>query len=180
MKHLNFLLSCMGICGVIASILVCSGCKKSERSAMKKVTIGSVAPDFSLPDETNALKTLSTLRGSKVALYFYPKDQTPGCTSQACSIRDTMSDLTKKGIQVWGISYDSPASHALFKEKYHLSFPLLSDSNKKVASLYGVKGLLFAKRITFLIDEHGIVVAIIKDIDVANHAQQILQAFENM
>jgi len=145
--------------------------------ATAQVTFGSLAPDFSLLDETNRLHTLSDLRGCRVALYFYPKDKTPGCTKQACSINDRFATLRDHQIQVLGISYDSPASHAAFKEKYRLSFPLLSDSDKKVATLYGVNGWFFAHRVTFLIDESGIVIDIIKQVDLKNHAQQILNGF---
>lgn len=175
LHNTHALLSLVGLMGIL---LIVSGCRASKKAAKNTVTPGTTAPDFSLVDETNRLHTLSNMRGSRVALYFYPKDQTPGCTAQACSIRDSLGELRDQNIHVWGISYDSPASHAAFKQKYHLTFPLLSDSNKEVAALYGVKGLLMAKRVTFLIDEQGILVGIINDVDVKNHAQQILDTFE--
>lgn len=171
----HVLLSLVGLMGVV---LIFSGCRASKKAANNNLTIGTAAPDFSLVDEANRPHTLSNMRGSRVALYFYPKDQTPGCTAQACSIRDSLGELRNQNIHVWGISYDSPASHAAFKQKYHLTFPLLSDSSKEVAALYGVKGFLMAKRVTFLIDEQGILVGIINNVDVKNHAQQILDTFE--
>jgi len=156
----------------------CERTKTYRKKAMKhQLAVGDMAPDFSLRDDNNTMRKLSDMRGHKVALYFYPKDQTPGCTAQACSIRDALGALTNEGITVWGISYDSVASHQKFREKYHLTFPLLSDSSKKVAGLYGVKGLLLAQRVTFLVDEDGIIVGIIRDIDVANHADQIHEGF---
>lgn len=169
--------SFLAITGLISLILLYGSCRASKKSSNHGLAIGNNAPDFSLVDDNNRTQTLSHMPGSRIAIYFYPKDQTPGCTAQACSIADSLDALRDQNIHVWGISYDSPASHAAFKQKYHLTFPLLSDSDKKVATLYGVKGLLFAKRITFLVDEQGVIVAIIKDIDVKNHAQQILKGF---
>lgn len=157
------------------AIILSSTLLHSQKQTLPK--IGSIAPNFSLEDDKGNLQTLSTMRGSRVALYFYPKDQTPGCTAQACSIRDSLGALQKEAITVWGISYDSSNKHAAFKEKYHLTFPLLSDSDKKVAALYGVQGFLFAQRITFLIDEQGCIIGIIKDVNVKNHGQQILDGF---
>lgn len=139
-----------------------------------------MAPDFSLMDENSELQTLSKLKGSNVVLYFYPKDFTPGCTKQACSLRDGYSEITKEGIKLFGISYDSPASHKKFKDKYQLPFSLLSDSDKKTAKAYGVKGMLFVDRVTFLIDASGKIIAILKNVDVSNHAQQIIDAFNKV
>lgn len=169
--------SFLAITGLICLVLLYSGCKAAKKSSTNSLAVGNSAPDFSLIDDAKTTQTLSHMRGSRVAIYFYPKDQTPGCTAQACSIADSLGALRDQNIHVWGISYDSPESHAAFKQKYHLTFPLLSDSDKKVATLYGVKGLLFANRVTFLINEQGLIVSIIKDIDTKNHAQQILQGF---
>jgi peroxiredoxin Q/BCP len=102
---------------------------------------------------------------------------TPGCTAQACSIRDSYHDLQKASIIVWGISSNPPASHANFKDKYHLPFTLLSDGTKEVAALYSVKGWFLVDRVTFLIDEQGIVVGILNNVDVKAHARQIIDAF---
>jgi len=143
------------------------------------LTSGMQAPDFSLPDQMGALRSLSDFRNKKIALYFYPKDETPGCTTQACSLRDGFQDLTKAGIIILGVSFDSPESHLAFKKHHNLPFILLSDRNKEVAKQYGVKGLggLYAQRVTFLIDEQGIIVSIIKDVDLHLHTQQILDGF---
>lgn len=143
----------------------------------KKLTVGDAAPDFTLIDEAGKMVTLSKLKGTKVALYFYPKNNTPGCTAQACSIRDSFKELKHLNIALFGISHDSPKSHQAFKEKHNLPFPLLS-AHKKVLCAYGVNGLLFTTRRTFLINEKGYIHAIIKKIDVAHHAQQIIDAFQ--
>jgi len=144
--------------------------------------VGDLAPDFKLPDETGKLRSLSEFRGNKVALYFYPKDDTPGCTRQACSIRDGYEDLQKAGIIILGISYDTPESHRKFKEKYQLPFTLLSDGEKHVTKKYGASwGLLggvVIKRQTFLLDLQGEIVHILKNVDVSRHAQEILQAYK--
>lgn len=142
----------------------------------KKLKVGQQAPDFTLYDETGTAHTLSALRGSKVALYFYPKDFTAGCTQQACSIRDDFSQLKEKNITIFGLSTDSATSHKEFQDKHALPFHLLC-ADKKTTKKYGVYGKLFTSRHTFLINEQGIIVAIIKDIEVGNHAQQIIDGF---
>lgn len=142
----------------------------------KPLTIGSIAPDFSLPDQDKKVRTLKEFRGSYVVLYFYPKDETPGCTKEACGLRDDFSAFTTQGIVILGVSYDSPASHKAFKENHHLSFTLLSDSDKTVAKKYGAYRwfIPFARRITYLINPQGIICAVIPRVDVSTHASQIL------
>ncbi|MHB2153793.1 thioredoxin-dependent thiol peroxidase [Calditrichota bacterium GD2] len=139
---------------------------------------GSKAPDFELPDSEGKIHRLSDYRGKMVALYFYPKDFTPGCTAEACNLRDNYDALQKKGLVVLGVSFDKPEKHKAFKEKYQLPFPLLSDTTKNVADKYGAKGtftgFLFAKRITYLIDEQGNVLHVFEKVNAGNHAQQIL------
>lgn len=148
------------------------------------VKIGDHAPDFRLMDEREKIRTLSEFHGQKVVLYFYPKDDTPGCTAEACSFRDAYSKLEDAGIAILGVSYDSPESHQKFKEKYELPFPLLSDKKKEVAKTYGASGGLFgvlgAKRYTYLIDEEGTIVHIFQKIDVKRHAEEVLQKFSNV
>lgn len=160
-------------------VLLGTGCVTESKKGkpMEKITVGSVVPDFTLPDQNGNNHTLSSYRGHKVALYFYPKDETPGCTKEACSIQDGRKQLEHAGIVVLGVSYDSVASHKKFADKYNLTFPLLSDSTKEVSAKYGTKGIFFPSRYTFLIDEKGIVVAILKDINVSEHAEQIIEAF---
>jgi len=142
-----------------------------------------LAPDFTLPDENNTPQTLSRFKGHNVVLYFYPKDNTPGCTQQACSLRDAYSDYVKHDIQVMGVNYDSPASHKAFKEKYHLPFILLSDSDGTVAQQYGANSGIFGyfvpKRITFLINKQGVIIKILENVDVHNDAQTIVETFKN-
>ena len=126
---------------------------------------GTKAPDFSLPDQGGVIHSLSRYRGKKVILYFYPRDNTPGCTKQACGFRDLYPQFTEKGAVVLGVSKDSVASHKKFKEKYQLSFPILSDTELQVIQAYDVwkEKKLYGKvsmgvvRTTYLIDENGII-----------------------
>lgn len=146
----------------------------------KNLKVGDLAPDFELMNQDGEMVKLSDLKGKKVALYFYPKDSTPGCTQQACSLRDSFEDLLDAGIFIFGLSKGSVKSKQKFIAKQHLNFPLLI-ATENVLKAYGVNtGLLrlyLPKRKTFLIDENGIIVAIIDTVDTKNHAQQILQAF---
>jgi Peroxiredoxin len=134
-----------------------------------------------LPDETGVLRSLEEFKGKKVVLYFYPKDATPGCTQEACSLRDAYAVYAQHGIVILGVSYDSPKSHAKFKAEHHLPFTLLSDEKRKVAHAYGADkhffGRFIPQRKTFLIDEQGNIVAVMDDVKVDTHAQDILKAF---
>ena len=149
----------------------------------KKLEIGDLAPDFELLNQDGEMVRLSDLRGSKVVLYFYPKDSTPGCTQEACSLNDGFVLLHDAGILIFGLSKGTVKSKQKFIKKYGLSFPLLI-ATEDVLNAYGVSTgfwrLYLPKRHTFLIDENGIIVAIIKDVDTKNHAQQILNAFAQM
>ena len=128
--------------------------------------IGTKAPDFALPDQNGVQRTLADYRGTKVILYFYPKDMTPGCTKQACGFADLYPQFREKGAVVLGVSKDSVQSHKKFEEKYGLPFPLLSDPEKTVIQAYGVwqekknygKVSMGVVRTTYLIDEDGIIV----------------------
>lgn len=151
------------------------------------LAVGEKAPDFTLPtDDDGKEVTLSKLQGKKVVLFFYPKDNTPGCTREACDFRDNFSEFKKLGVEVFGISRDSAKSHAKFKEKHALPYPLLVDANGDVCAAYGVidKKSLFGKtflgvnRSTFLIDEKGNIQAIWRKVSVSNHVQTVLQAVE--
>ena len=150
--------------------------------AEAKVKVGKKAPDFTLKDETGQEITLSSLLGNKVALFFYPKNDSYNCTKEACSLRDGSKQLKDANIVILGISYDKPAQNKKFKDKYSLPYNLLSDYKKKVSKLYGTDSWLtlgfFPKRKTFLIDEEGYIVAILDDIDVEHHAQQIVDTFK--
>lgn len=146
-------------------------------SGRPSLSPGSAAPEFSLPGSDGAVHTLSAYRGRKVVLYFYPKDGTPGCTKEACSIRDNFSAIKEQGIAVFGISFDSPESHRDFQAKHALPFTLLSDRERSVAKAYGAGGFLFPKRKTFLIDENGVIVKIYEHVDVATHGTDIVRDF---
>ena len=146
----------------------------------KNLKVGDKAPDFELINQDGQPVKLSDFKGKKVALYFYPKDDTPGCTQQACSLRDSFELLRENGITILGLSKGSVKSKQKFIAKQRLNFPLLI-ATEDVLKAYGVNtGLLrlyMPKRHTFLIDENGIIVAIIEKVDTKNHAQQILNAF---
>jgi peroxiredoxin Q/BCP len=145
--------------------------------------LGTVAPDFTAPDQHGQPFTLSSLRGQKVALYFYPKDDTPGCTAQACNLRDNEAQLAAQGIRVVGVSTDDAASHQKFATKYELAFPLVADADKSIVQAYGVwqekknygKTYWGTVRTTFLLDENGVIERIIKRPDTKNHAAQLVK-----
>lgn len=145
--------------------------------------IGDTAPDFTLPtDSEQSNITLSALRGKKVVLFFYPKDNTPGCTKEACDFRDNFAAFTQQGVDVFGISKDGSKSHTKFKEKHSLPFTLLVDANGDVCEAYGVinKKSLFGntflgiQRSTFLIDEKGMIAGIWRKVKVSGHVEQVL------
>jgi peroxiredoxin Q/BCP len=148
--------------------------------------IGDKAPDFSSVDDKGKSVKLSDFKGNRVVLYFYPKDNTPGCTKEACSLRDSNAIFKKKKIKVLGVSPDSEASHQKFIAKFDLPFTLISDKDHKVAELYeswGKKKFMGREymgvlRRTFLIDEKGKIVHIFDKVDVAGHAEEVLAAFE--
>ncbi len=150
------------------------------------ISSGILAPDFTLLDETGTPHRLSEYRGKQVVLYFYPKDDTPGCTTEACNFRDDYSAYQDTGVEILGVSPDSPASHTRFKQKYQLPFTLLADEDHKVADLYGVwgpkkymgrsyEGIL---RTTFLIDPDGQIVKVFENVKPAEHSAEILQTFQ--
>jgi peroxiredoxin Q/BCP len=140
--------------------------------------IGNKAPDFNLPNANGELVSLASLSGGWVVLYFYPRDDSPICTKQACSFRDDMYKLEKLGAKVVGVSIDDAKSHAEFAKKYNLPFPLLSDKDGEVASKYGALTNLgvfkMAKRYTFLIDANGVLQKTYLSVDTSKHSQQII------
>jgi peroxiredoxin Q/BCP len=151
------------------------------------VTEGDPAPDFTLRSETGDEVTLSSLRGRQVVLYFYPKDDTPGCTTQACGIRDAYNEFEDAGAVVLGVSPDNEASHVKFKEKYHLPFALLADEGHRVADEYGVWGpkkymgrtYEGVSRSTFVIGEDGTVKKVMLNVKPATHADDVLAALRD-
>jgi thioredoxin-dependent peroxiredoxin len=142
-----------------------------------------VAPDFTLPDQDGNPVTLSSLRGKKVVLYFYPKDDTPGCTTQACDLRDNAATFDARGAVILGVSPDSPAAHRKFREKYGLNFTLLADEEHSVAEQYGVwaeKSMYGRKywgneRTTFVIGEDGTILKVMPKVKPAAHAGDVLE-----
>lgn len=142
-----------------------------------KLKVGDKAPDFKLPDANGKYYSLSDYHGKNpVVLYFYPKANTPGCTKQACGIRDEWSKFEKNGIQVFGVSVDSKEAIKKFIDEYGLNFPLLSDEDKKVCKAYGVLNRLgFAMRVTFIIDKEGKIAHIIENVDVNTHSKEVLE-----
>jgi peroxiredoxin Q/BCP len=145
---------------------------------------GQPAPDFELTSDRGETVKLSALRGQPVVLYFYPKDDTPGCTAQACGIRDAYGEFEQAGAVVLGVSPDSESSHVKFKEKYGLPFTLLADADHAVAELYGVWGekkfagktYLGVNRSTFVIGADGTVNKVMRDVKPASHADDVLAA----
>lgn len=143
---------------------------------------GQKAPDFELPDQNGTMHKLSDQKGKWVLVYFYPKDDTPGCTKEACTIRDNYDSFKKMGITVFGISTDSVKSHKKFEEKYELPFTLLSDEKKEVVEAYGVWGLkkfmgreyMGTNRWSFLIDPEGKISKLYQEVKPADHAEQVL------
>jgi peroxiredoxin Q/BCP len=151
---------------------------------MAMIEEGNKAPDFKLASSQGGSVSLKELRGKTVVLYFYPKDDTPGCTREACAFRDSRAALEKKGVVVLGVSGDSVASHEKFRDKYALTFPLLSDPDKEVAKKYGAWGekVLYGKksvgmiRSTFVIDGQGVVRKVFPRVRVDGHAEKVLEA----
>ncbi|MCL5267764.1 MAG: peroxiredoxin [Bacteroidetes bacterium] len=148
-------------------------------SASAKITVkvGEIAPNFTLRGSDGRLHSLNQFRGQYVVLYFYPKDETPGCTTEACNFRDHISAITRDGAKVIGVSVQTVKSHKAFIKKYDLTFLLLADPQHKVVSEYGVynKKWDMANRVTFLINPRGRIVKIYRDVDPKIHAKQVLE-----
>lgn len=146
------------------------------------LNVGDKAPDFTLPSDENKPVTLSHFQGKKVILYFYPKDNTPGCTSEACDFRDSLTQFANQDTVILGVSKDSPTQHKKFKQKYTLPFTLLADEQGNVCEAYGIinkksmfgRTFLGIQRSTFLIDEKGIIRAIWRKVKVTGHIKQVL------
>ncbi len=152
------------------------------------ISANNPAPDFALPDDAGKTRRLSDYRGKPIILYFYPADDTPGCTKEACNFRDDYSAYVKSGVTILGVSPDSVASHVKFKEKYKLPFPLLADEGHKVCDKYGVwgpkkmmgreyEGVL---RTTFLIDPEGQIARVFENVKPAEHSTEVLAALKQL
>jgi len=153
---------------------------------MTELVEGSRAPDFSLKASDGKLYSLKDFRGKKIVLYFYPKDETSGCTKEACSFRDSFPTVKMKGAFVLGISADSVESHRKFTAKHNLNFPLLSDEEKSVINRYNVwkekkmygRTYMGIERSTFIIDEQGTIVRIFRKVKVDGHVEEVLNAIQ--
>ena len=160
--------------------------KPTSSKAAAAPQAGDPAPDFSLPDDTGRVRGLKDFRGKKLVLYFYPKDATPGCTTEACDFRDNMNRVAATGAAVAGVSADSVDSHKRFKEKQTLNFPLLSDPDRVALEAYGVwqeKSLYGRKfmgivRTTFIINGKGIVTHVFPKVKVSGHVDEVLKALK--
>jgi thioredoxin-dependent peroxiredoxin len=154
---------------------------------MAELKTGDLTPDFTLPRDGEGDITLSSFHGRKVVLYFYPKDDTPGCTTESCNFRDNLSALNKLQAQVIGISRDTVASHNKFRDKYSLTFPLASDADGKVCEAYGVwkeksmygKKYMGIERSTFLIDENGKIARIWRNVKVPGHVDEVIESIRD-
>lgn len=163
--------------------------KSKNRSAEAvELKVGQKAPDFTLPSDTGEKISLKDFRGKKVVLYFYPKDDTPGCTKEACSFRDNINQILERQAVVIGVSADSIESHKKFKEKYNLNFPLLSDEKHRVLEKYGVwkerslygKKFMGTERTTFIIDENGRIAHIFRKVKVDEHTEEVLRKLDEL
>ncbi len=154
---------------------------------MAELKEGKPAPDFSLPSTEGKEVSLSALKGNNIVLYFYPKDDTPGCTKEACDFRDSMAKVKKKAL-LFGVSADSLKSHDKFREKYQLSFPLLSDESKEMIQKYGVwkekafmgKKYMCIERTTVIIDKQGKVRKVFPKVKVEGHAAEVLEVLNTL
>ncbi|MEJ2455863.1 MAG: peroxiredoxin [Candidatus Thiodiazotropha sp.] len=147
--------------------------------AMAEVQTGEQAPDFHLMDQNGVTHSLAGYRGQWLVLYFYPKDDTPGCTKEACEFRDDHERLAEMGVVLLGVSTDDLESHQAFAEKYHLPFPLLSDAGGQVArnfgSLWQLGPIKFAKRHSFIIDPEGRIAHIYREVDPKHHSDEVIE-----
>ncbi|HUV00717.1 MAG TPA: thioredoxin-dependent thiol peroxidase [Bacteroidales bacterium] len=153
---------------------------------MTEIKEGMKAPWFEGTDQNGKIVRLDDFTGKKIVLYFYPKDNTPGCTAEACNLRDNYELLIKQGFAVVGVSMDSEKSHKNFAEKYSLPFPLIADASKKIVNDYGVwrakkmfgKSFLGIARTTFIIDEKGVIEKIISQVETKDHSNQIFKLYQ--
>ncbi len=150
--------------------------------AMAEVKSGEPAPEFQLMDQNGVTQSLAKYAGQWVVLYFYPKDDTPGCTKEACEFRDDFDRLAEMGVTLLGVSLDDIESHQAFAEKYHLPFPLLSDADGQVAKRYGslwqLGPIKFAKRHSFIIDPKGLIAHVYRDVEPKTHSDEVINRLQ--
>jgi peroxiredoxin Q/BCP len=158
--------------------------RSASHAASDLPKVGALAPNFSLPDQHGKVRTVGDFRGKWLVLYFYPKDDTPGCTEEACTFRDDLHKLTALGAEVVGVSVDDTLSHQDFAKKYNLPFPLLADDKGVVAASYGSLrdfGLLkFARRNTFLIDPQGKVAKVYLSVSTSRNSQEVIDDLKKL
>jgi thioredoxin-dependent peroxiredoxin len=162
------------------------GTNTNNTETMGYLKVGDKAPDFTAKNQDGKEIKLSGFLGKKVILYFYPKDDTPGCTAEACNLRDNYSDLTSRGFEVIGVSPDDEKSHAKFMVKYNLQFNLIADTSKSILKAYGAWGMknMYGKeyegvlRTTYVIDEKGIIEKVIDKVNTGDHSKQILSELQ--
>ena len=140
------------------------------------LAVGNDAPTFTVKDTNGNTVSLSDFKGKTVVLYFYPKDDTPGCTKQACSFRDAVDQYKSKDIVILGVSADDEVSHQAFTQKYNLNFPLLADTDKSLIKAYDVDGGGYAKRVTYVIDGNGKIIKVDSSVNTSTHASDVLAA----
>ena len=166
----------------IQSLLISLSILGASIVSAQPLQVGAIAPDFTLIDQNNKPQTLSKMRGQWVVMYFYPKDETPGCTTEACNFRDNILSLRVKKAAVWGISVDNSKSHAEFSENHNLPFTLLADPEGKVAKQYGslLNMLIFkiAKRHSFIIGPDGHIAKIYRNVNPKLHVAEVLKDLE--
>jgi len=164
---------------VLAALFVARAARAGELPQ-----VGQPAPDFNLPDQNGRQHGLKDYRNKWLVLYFYPKDDTPGCTQEACAFRDDLNQLTEMGAQVVGVSLDDSNSHAEFAKKYHLPFPLLADRDGDVAASYGALlnlGIMkIARRFTFLIDPQGNISKLYLSVETSRHSKEIIDDLKKL
>ena len=141
---------------------------------------GTIAPDFESADQNGDRIKLSDFNGQVRVVYFYPRDNTPGCTTEACNFRDNYQDYEKRGVKVFGISVDSEASHKKFADRYDLNFTLVADKSKEIAEKYGVLGPSSAKRVTYIVDKEGKIAYVYPKVSPKDHATDVLAKIEEL
>lgn len=163
------------VVSVGASTFACGGAVHRPDGGEGLLATGAAAPDFSAIDATGHAVRMSAARGTPIVVYFYPKDETPGCTKEACAFRDAWDRLGAAKVTVFGVSRDSSESHALFREKYQLPFPLAADAEGAIAQSYGVKSTLgMSDRVTFLVGPDGRIAKVYPDVDPGVHVTELL------
>ena len=170
---------------IIIALMVCAALFVARAARAGELpTVGKPAPDFNLSDQNGKQHALQDYRGKWLVLYFYPRDDSPGCTEEACAFRDDLNQLTELGAQVVGVSVDDTNSHAEFAKKYHLPFPLLADKTTETADRYGALMNLVvikvARRYTFLIDPKGNISKVYLSVETSRHSKQIIEDLQKL